>query len=310
MASVLCILSILYVEFVFLHLARLLQLNVPLERRVTADIQRGLKEVVIFHVVTFVLVYCLWKCYSTFPGTIPDTGGWFLHEEVQRSKTGASQQGSTTSGRACQNVIETKHTGERRHCKWCLKYKPDRCHHCRACNVCVLKMDHHCPWVNNCIGFRNHKYFILLLLYSTIDLSIISTCMLDTVWWSTRLDVNVTTMVVLVVGEMLATFLVTIAFLFTLFHIWLTTKAMTTVEFCEKSLKQASYDSSIYSNGVYRNLCAVLGDNSLLWPLPLSLPAGDGLSFVSKRRGSEGVEEGSRGEGCGVGSSGDGLEAS
>ena len=33
-----------------------------------------------------------------------------------------------------------------------------------ACR-CVLKMDHHCPWMHNCIGFYNHRYFVLFVFY-------------------------------------------------------------------------------------------------------------------------------------------------
>ena len=31
-------------------------------------------------------------------------------------------------------------------------------------------MDHHCPWLNNCIGFRNRKLFMLLIIYSSIEI--------------------------------------------------------------------------------------------------------------------------------------------
>lgn len=53
-------------------------------------------------------------------------------------------------------------------CKKCIAPKPPRTHHCSVCNKCVLKMDHHCPWLNNCVGYGNHRYFFLYMLYTTI----------------------------------------------------------------------------------------------------------------------------------------------
>ena len=50
-------------------------------------------------------------------------------------------------------------------CTKCKKNKPQRAHHCSICQKCILKMDHHCPWINNCLGLRNHRYFLLFLLY-------------------------------------------------------------------------------------------------------------------------------------------------
>lgn len=55
-----------------------------------------------------------------------------------------------------------------RYCDKCVQIKPDRCHHCSVCGVCVLKLDHHCPWVNNCVAFTNYKFFILFLGYALL----------------------------------------------------------------------------------------------------------------------------------------------
>ena len=44
-----------------------------------------------------------------------------------------------------------------------LLQKPIRAHHCLLCQECVMNMDHHCPWINNCVGFNNHRYFLLFI---------------------------------------------------------------------------------------------------------------------------------------------------
>ena len=36
--------------------------------------------------------------------------------------------------------------------------------HCLRCNRCTLGFDHHCKYVNNCVGVKNYKYFLGLLV--------------------------------------------------------------------------------------------------------------------------------------------------
>mmetsp|Transcript_44224 Transcript_44224/g.79459 ORF Transcript_44224/g.79459 Transcript_44224/m.79459 type:complete len:252 (+) Transcript_44224:135-890(+) len=155
------ILAFIYLRFhispLLSHTARHLQMP---DAAMAGEL-RGLIQLGIFVPVTVLLLACYVRSIVTHPGEIPDDPKW---EYMPRDKTSAV---------APLSLQETKKSGERRHCKWCGKYKPDRCHHCRVCRTCILKMDHHCPWIYNCVGCFNYKFFILLLFYSAIDCHLI-----------------------------------------------------------------------------------------------------------------------------------------
>ncbi|KAG9314955.1 zf-DHHC-domain-containing protein [Chiua virens] len=54
-------------------------------------------------------------------------------------------------------------------CKRCQVVRPERAHHCRICNKCVLKYDHHCPvGINQCVGLHNERHFVLFMTYLVI----------------------------------------------------------------------------------------------------------------------------------------------
>ena len=50
-------------------------------------------------------------------------------------------------------------------CERCLSHRPPRTHHCRACDVCVLKRDHHCWFAGGCVGHTNHRYYVCALSF-------------------------------------------------------------------------------------------------------------------------------------------------
>ncbi|KAI1266636.1 palmitoyltransferase PFA3 [Xylariaceae sp. FL1019] len=117
---------------------------------------------------------------TTTTGTRSSIGGFILYALLNWCYTTAvfTEPGSTTNdmGYSTLPTVNTpsatsftvKANGEHRFCKKCQARKPDRAHHCSTCRRCVLKMDHHCPWLATCIGLRNHKAFLLFLIYTTI----------------------------------------------------------------------------------------------------------------------------------------------
>merc|ERR1740121_1533829 len=96
------------------------------------------------------------------------------------------------------------------------------------------------------------------------------------------------TMFITFFTETLAFFLAVLVTMFFGFHIWLMSRAMTTIEFCEKSLPRncqgdtsRGHEPSVYDLGVCGNVRACLGKNPAFWLLSCARPAGDGLNFMS-----------------------------
>jgi palmitoyltransferase len=95
------------------------------------------------------------KAYLTEPGVMPERWREFV-----------ATMGESLDVVAPKMMPPGWQPGKATLCRKCLFPRPERAHHCQICGFCVLRYDHHCPWINNCVGFQNHKYFLLLGVYS------------------------------------------------------------------------------------------------------------------------------------------------
>ncbi|RYP67583.1 hypothetical protein DL771_007135 [Monosporascus sp. 5C6A] len=198
----------------------------------------------------------------TWIGTKTSVGAIILYAMLNWSYTTAvfTDPGGTTNDagyatlptHAPPNITSftVKSNGEFRFCKKCQARKPDRAHHCSTCRRCVLKMDHHCPWLATCIGLRNHKAFLLFLIYTTLFCFycfavsgswVYAEIFGRTQYVDTLMPVNFLLLSVLsgIIGIVVGAF--------TTWHIMLATRGQTTIECLEKTRYLSPLRRSLYN---------------------------------------------------------------
>nr|XP_020669038.1 probable palmitoyltransferase ZDHHC24 [Pogona vitticeps] len=187
------------------------------------------------------------------------------------------------------------------YCYTCQTHVPPRCGHCFACNVCVLRRDHHCTLLGQCVGYQNYRYFMCLLLHSS--LALLFGCVLNVGVVASVLQgghpaqtilLLVLPWLMLLMGQVdivafcyaFVTDACVVGFLFStgflLFHSLLAVRGQTTKEWFEGDRQ--------YDMGWRDNLREVLGERwYLVWFLPfLASPLpGDGITFKTKGPGAE-----------------------
>lgn len=217
----------------------------------------------------------------TPPGGVPPGAGAFEAEVARCAELARRQHGSAAA------------EGASRLCAVCRLVKPPRAHHCSVCNRCVLRMDHHCPWIGNCVGHRNHRHFVLFLVYLTAGTVFVCVAGAPALVWPPEdrdlrhaHQLTASMAVLLCASSGLA-----VAFMAGM-HLWLAATNQTTIEMyanraaaARAAATGAPPHRNAYDLGCYwTNLGQVLGPNRPWWRwlLPTLEEFGDGMSYPER----------------------------
>uniref|UniRef100_A0A8C1HH80 Palmitoyltransferase n=1 Tax=Cyprinus carpio carpio TaxID=630221 RepID=A0A8C1HH80_CYPCA len=236
----------------------------------------------VYHVLFIMFVWTYWQTIFTKPMNplkefhLPHSDKELFEHEDRRE----SQQEILRRIAKDLPIYTRTMSGAIRYCDRCLLLKPDRCHHCSACDMCILKMDHHCPWVNNCVGFANYKFFMLFLAYSLLYCLFVTATDLQYFiqFWTNGLPDTQAKFHIMFLFFAASTFSVSLAFLFA-YHCWLVCKNRSTLEAFRAPAFQHGPDKNAFSLGTRKNFLQVFGDEKKYWLLPIFSSLGDGCSF-------------------------------
>merc|ERR1711907_756965 len=249
----------------------------------------GVISLVIHHILVFFLTWSFVMSIVVDPGRVPE---WYARLEMERQ--GVHQNTSVAldteeykllANETQGGSIEKKLDGSGRWCRKCVKVKPDRCHHCRVCQRCVLKMDHHCPWINNCVGYYNYKYFYLFIVYALLILFWVSATsflnFMRSIASDDVLDFGSPSFMIVFCWLYVTLFGVALGG-FVTFHTYLLVQNFTTIELVEKKGSPARGKTYVHpwDLKMKKNIQECLGKNVWLWMIPTRIGMkGNGVRF-------------------------------
>ncbi|KAL4207986.1 putative Palmitoyltransferase [Rhizopus microsporus] len=249
--------------------------------------------IVPFNVLFLLFIITYGRAVSQPPGYAEDikTSG---SSNNSSSKTVTSQSMSPEEPKRSQDLPYSV-LGYPRWCESCQLWKPDRAHHCRVCNACVLRMDHHCPWVNGCVGIGNHRFYIQFLIYVTLLASwTFITSLVAFIQFHGMSTFDSIALAILIIAGIFTVAVGT----FTLSHLWLVLINRTTIENSQfqswnKDQKSGKTNGrliqgftesgkNVFNQGWKNNWMEIMGSNPWLWFAPVHLKPrmkSDGVHF-------------------------------
>ena len=126
-------------------------------------------------VLCVVVEYYLIMAYITEPGIIPRKCPLYpIKEDLEKNE---ENEENNKDKKKEEKYEPTPGIFTERKCETCQIMRPPGASHCSECDNCVLGFDHHCLFISNCVGKRNHKYFVLFLvwggLFAIIDTGLV-----------------------------------------------------------------------------------------------------------------------------------------
>ncbi|CAN1333139.1 Probable protein S-acyltransferase 14 [Linum perenne] len=213
-----------------------------------------------FHALLVMLVWSYFSTIVTEPGGVPQNWRPETDEESGVADPLVGTEHAVVSG---QNQDPSK----TRFCRKCNQFKPPRCHHCSVCRRCILKMDHHCVWVVNCVGAFNYKYFLLFLLYTFLETTLVTASLLRlfvAFFGDGEIDGTPASLVATFIAFVLNLSFALSLLGFLILHISLVLANTTTIEAYEKK----SDPRWRYDLGRMRNFEQVFGTDKRYWLIP------------------------------------------
>lgn len=246
-----------------------------------------------FHLIGLMTLWSYYMAIFTDLGTVPDLFRIPLPETYHLLFQDNEEE--VLERLVSRLPVETRGdlNGKIRYCTTCWIIKPDRTHHCSACDKCTMRMDHHCPFIRNCIGFRNQKFLVLFLVYLTLDcIQVILTTFESTVdfYYGVAVNVHVVKLFFFanfvgmgVIGSFTACCCYLLGVNKTTLE-WKRAPVFTVDPACNNGRRYIGGETcadgtNLFNVGLCENVAQIFGNNVFLWFFPVFSSSMNGYSF-------------------------------